>query len=66
VLDAGWHEDRRPESSSSNREGGGAFWVVLIRAFDWHHPVLAISARDFTELRRAIKVADDYATALRP
>lgn len=65
LLDVGWYNDSREESSTANPEARGAFRVVCIRNYDWDNPVLSISARDFVELRHAIQLADAYVAALK-
>ena len=60
VLDVGWYEDDRSNSTTTNTSAGGAFCVACIRNSDWDNPVLTIFARDFGELRRAIEVADAW------
>jgi hypothetical protein len=62
VLDVGWYEDNREDSVTATVDAGGAFCVACIRQSDWDHPVLSIMARDFDELRIAIRLADALAT----
>jgi hypothetical protein len=66
VLDVGWYEDTRENSTTANPEAGGAFCVACIRHSDWDNPVLSIVARDFDELLTAIQLADSWAASVPP
>lgn len=53
ILDVGWYGSHE-----------GQFVVLGIRDLDWDDPILRVLARDFVELRSAIRVADDYLASL--
>ncbi|MBL8325937.1 MAG: hypothetical protein JNJ89_13380 [Rubrivivax sp.] len=64
TLDVGWFT----LTSISNTEGPyplRCFLVRLIRNADWTTPALQIVARDFSELRDALQLVEQWATGLK-
>jgi hypothetical protein len=64
VLDVGWYQSAARSETISGRGAGGAFRVLAVRSNDWKDPIFSLYARDFSELHKAIVLADEWIVGL--